>query len=80
MTMNVKVVSLTWKSHVAPLVRAAAKLDWLELTAHSSTGLDDDPLRVQEIVRGFKDADILLFYRSSEGFWKIGRASCRERV
>ncbi len=77
--MKVKVISLTWKSHVAPLVRAASKLDWLDLTAYSSTGLDDDPLKVEEIVKGFKDADMLLFYRSNEGFWSFIEHEIRER-
>lgn len=64
-----KIVSVMWNSHIPMLVRSAQKLDFLDLKAFSSKTLENDPSRMEEVLRELEDANIILLYRSSEGFW-----------
>jgi cobaltochelatase CobN len=66
-----KIKSIMWNSHVPMLVRAGKKIDALDLTVFSSKTLENDPLRVDDVLDELKSADVILLYRSSEGFWEV---------
>ena len=65
-----KIKSIMWNSHVPMLVRAGRKVDALDLRVFSSKTLENDPLRVDDALDELKSADVILLYRSSEGFWE----------
>ncbi len=64
-----KILSIMWQSHMNMLVRASKNIeDIVELKVYSSKGLEagaygDTPLLEAE------RADVILLYRSTEGFW-----------
>lgn len=73
-----KIRSIMWNSHIPMLVRSARKLDFLDLKAFSSKTLENDPSRLEEALRELRDADIILLYRSSEGFWDTVEEQLKE--
>lgn len=68
--MPVKLCVVAWKNHLPLLVRVAKSLDWHDINAHVSTELADDPLKLDAVLDEIKRADLVFFYRSSEGFWE----------
>lgn len=68
--MPIKLCVVAWKSHLPLLVKVARSLDWLDISAHVSTELADDPLKLEAAIEEIKHADLVFFYRSSEGFWE----------
>ncbi|MDP2993294.1 MAG: cobaltochelatase subunit CobN, partial [Deltaproteobacteria bacterium] len=73
-----KIRSIMWNSHIPMLVRSARKLDFLDLKAFSSKTMENDPSRLEEALRELRDADIILLYRSSEGFWDTVEEQLKE--
>jgi len=65
-----KIGSIMWNSHISVLIRAGKGIDDLELIAYSSRDLENDPLVIDEALEKMADVDLLLFYRSTEGFWE----------
>jgi len=73
-----KIRSIMWNSHIPMLVRSARKLNFLDLKAFSSKTLENDPSKLEEALRELKDADVILLYRSSEGFWDTVEEQLKE--
>jgi cobaltochelatase CobN len=73
-----KIRSIMWNSHIPMLVRSARKLDFLDLKAFSSKTLENDPSRLEEALRELREADVILLYRSSEGFWDTVEEQLKE--
>lgn len=68
--MPINLFVVAWKSHLPLLVQVANALDWLEINAYASTQLADDALKLETALEEMKRADLIFFYRSSEGFWE----------
>jgi len=67
-----KIVSIMWSSYANMLVRAARNVaDILEVSAYSSRVLEEDPERLDAVLKEAANADIIFLYRSSEGFWEV---------
>ena len=74
-----KIVSIMWSSYANMLVRAAGNLAGiLEVSAYSSRVLEEDPEKVDAVLKEAADADIIFLYRSSEGFWEIIEEQMKE--
>ena len=74
-----KIVSIMWSSYANMLVRAARNLaDILEVSAYSSKVLEEDPEKVDAVLKEAACADIIFLYRSSEGFWEVIEDQLRE--
>ena len=74
-----KIVSIMWSSYANMLVRAARNVaDILEVSAYSSKVLEEDPEKVDAVLKEAADADIIFLYRSSEGFWEVIEDQLRE--
>lgn len=66
-----KIVSIMWSSYINMLVRASKNTnDILQLSAHSSKTLDEDPEKLDKVLQETANADIIFLYRSSEQFWE----------
>jgi len=76
-----KIGSIMWNSYISMLIRAGNSVSGLELTAYSSRDLENDPLLIDQALEKMAEVDLILLYRSTEGFWdrieerlkKIGR-------
>ena len=66
-----KIVSIMWSSYVNMLVRASKNTnDILQISAHSSKMLEQDPEKLDAVLQEAANADIIFLYRSSEQFWE----------
>lgn len=60
-----------WQSYLNMLVRAGRNVENLvQLKTYSSRKLEEEPERIETILRGAAEADIIFLYRSSENFWE----------
>ncbi len=73
-----KIRSIMWNSHIPMLLRSGKGLDFLDLKAFSSRTLDSDPSKVEEVLAELECSDLVLLYRSSEGFWDLIEDKLRE--
>ena len=52
--MPVKLCVIAWKNHLPLFLRAANKLDWLEIKTFANTRLVDDPEKLSEAIEVLK--------------------------
>ena len=74
-----RIVSIMWQSYLNMLVRASRNVgDLVELKAYSSKRLEEEPERLESVLEEAARADIILLYRSTEGFWETVEGRLRE--
>jgi len=64
-----KIGSIMWASHLPMLIRSSKRLNFLEFKIFSSRTLTDDFMKIEEALKELEKVDLLLLYRTSEGFW-----------
>ena len=70
---KITICAIVWKSQIPLLLRAAKKLQWLELQLFASDQLQDDPAKLDAALQVALRADLLYCYRSTEGFWEYAQ-------
>lgn len=63
-----KIVSITWNSYIPPLLKAGKKLGF-EIEAYSSRTLEEEPEKLETVIKSCETADIALLYYTSGSFW-----------
>ena len=64
-----KIASIMWSSHLPMLIKAGKNIPFLETTFFSSKELEEDSDKVEEAIKVLEKQDLILLYRSTEGFW-----------
>jgi len=79
MKIRMKIRTIMQNSYITMLVRACKKLDFLDLKVFSSQALENDPLKVEEVIEELEGADAILLYRSPfENFWEKAEERLKE--
>lgn len=66
-----KIVSIMWQSYMNMLLRASKNVgDSIELKVYSTKKLEEEPERLEAVLAEAEGADVILLYRSTEGFWE----------
>lgn len=63
-----KIVSITWNSYIPPLLKAGKKLGF-EIEAYSSRTLEEEPEKLETLMKSCETADLALLYYTSGSFW-----------
>jgi len=64
-----KIVSITWNSYIPTLLKAAEELG-IELEAHYSKILEENPEETEKVLSACEHADAIFLYHISDPFWK----------
>jgi cobaltochelatase CobN len=64
-------LSIMWASYIPVLKEAVEKTGIFHLQAHSSKQINAEPELVEKVRREMKNADLILFYRTADGFWEV---------
>ncbi|WP_292390481.1 cobaltochelatase subunit CobN [Methanosarcina sp. UBA5] len=64
-----KIVSVTWNSYIPTLLKAADELG-IELEAHYSKILEDNPEEAEKVLSACENADAVFLYYISNPFWE----------
>ncbi len=66
-----KLFSIMWASYVPVLKEAVEKSGTFHLTAYSSKQINAEPELVEKVRREMSHADLILLYRTNDGFWEV---------
>jgi cobaltochelatase CobN len=66
---KMKITAIMWNSYVRMLLQASQKLGF-ELTAYSTSTLDDDPDKLDEVLKSCEQSDVILLYHTANFFWE----------
>ena len=69
--MTMKLLSIMWASYVPVLKEAVEKTGVFRLQAYSSKQINAEPELVEAVCRDLKKADLILVYRTADGFWEV---------
>jgi len=64
-----KIAAIMWNSYIPVLLRASKKLGF-ELTAYSTSTLEDEPGKMEDALKTCEEADVILLYHTSNFFWE----------
>ncbi len=64
-----KITAIMWNSYVRMLEQASEKLGF-ELTAYSTSTLEDDPDKLDDVLRSCEHSDVILLYHTANFFWE----------
>ena len=64
-----KLCTIMWSNYL-PLLQKAAESLQIELTCFSTKQINLDADLVKDIIEGFKAADLILLWRTNDGFWE----------
>lgn len=64
-----KIVSITWNSYIPTLLKAAKNLG-IELDAHYSKILEENPEEAEKVLSACEHADVIFLYYISNPFWE----------
>jgi len=64
-----KITAIMWNSYVRMLEGASEKLGF-ELTAYSTSTLEDDPDKLDDVLRSCEQSDVILLYHTANFFWE----------
>jgi len=65
-----KITAIIWSSYYPIFRRAADSQKLLDITVFSSKSLENDSSLLETALSSMEDADLLFFYRASEGIWE----------
>jgi len=63
-----KITAIMWNSYVRMLEQASEKLGF-ELNAYSTSTLEDDPDKLDDVLRSCESSDVILLYHTANLFW-----------
>ena len=69
LSKKIKIVSIMWNSYLPTFLSAAQQGGGIELILFSNKEIENDGERLEAFLAAAKKADILFFYRTSDGFW-----------
>ncbi|MEW6619132.1 MAG: cobaltochelatase subunit CobN [bacterium] len=73
-----KILTIMWQSYLNMLVKASKHLNFVELKAYASRILEQEPERIERVLEEAAASDIILLYRSTEGFWETIEGRIKE--
>lgn len=65
-----KILAVVWQSYYNMLLKASKNINEFSLKVYSARVVENEPERLNSVLKEMEDADILFFYRSNESVWE----------
>lgn len=68
-TKSIRIVSIMWSSYLPALLAAADSSPYVNITIFSNKEIQENDETLDQFWKAAKDADVVLFYWTNDGFW-----------